>query len=253
MAEDRYTVVPFSTEKIMVADGAYLNRYVKLMQTYFELDIAPLRLKLKAARKNPKGTVSIVACLMYCYAQALDKYKESMALRGKGNKLYNFEEADAFFPIEVFNGERKMLWCKIIKGINKKSVYELEQEIKDAANLTKTIAKAERFFFKLPLWLRNVFYAYMMGTPLLRKFHCGNVYFSSLMHHGDGNTLAYSVASHFHTSGMLLGMYKHVANTDGTTSNILGIALSLDHVISDGQTMVKLVTEFVHQVDNFSL
>ena len=144
MAEDRYTVVPFSTEKIMVADGAYLNRYVKLMQTYFELDIAPLRLKLKAARKNPKGTVSIVACLMYCYAQALDKYKESMALRGKGNKLYNFEEADAFFPIEVFNGERKMLWCKIIKGINKKSVYELEQEIKDAANLTNTIAKIGR-------------------------------------------------------------------------------------------------------------
>jgi|GEM_PF-5549271 len=254
MVDKKYTVEPFSVEKIMAADGAFLNKHVKLMQCLFEIDIAPMRKEIREVRQRTKKNVSILACLLYCYGKALDKNKESLALKGKGKKLFRFENADAFFPIEIKQDDKKLLWCKIIRGINNKTVFELEEEIKDAASITKQLTKAERIFFNMPDFVRNWFYNYMMRTPLLRKQHGGNVYFSSSIHSGNGRILAYGIPSHFHTTGMFIGMFRELTNNDTEyKANILGITLSLDHIIGDGYLLAKLFREFVYQVENFTI
>ncbi len=253
MAEDRYTVVPFSTEKIMSADGSLLNKYVELINCLFEVDITAIRQKVKEARNQHKQELSVLACLLYCYGQTLHKFKESYALRGNGNKLFLFEEADAFFPVDIRIGEEKLLWCKIIKGINVKSAYELEQEIRAAKAMTKEITKAEKIFFSLPYFVRKWYYNYMMGNPLVRKGYGGNVYFTSMIHRGNGDSLLKIVPQHFHTTGMFVGTYKQITNSDGKEASILGITLSLDHIISDADLLAKLAREFVNQVDHFTL
>ena len=253
MAEKKYTVEPFSVEKIMSADGALLNKYVELINCLFEVDITEIRQKVKEARSQNKQELSVLACLLYCYGQTLHKFKESYALRGKGNKLYFFDEADAFFPVDIRIGDKKLLWCKIIKGINLKSPYELEQDIRAAKAMTKTITKAEKIFFAMPFFVRNWYYNYMMGNPLVRKGYGGNVYFTSMIHRGNADFLLKIVPQHFHTTGMFVGTYKQQTDNNGIEKSILGITLSLDHIISDADLLAKLAREFVNQVDNFKL
>ena len=255
MAEKKYTVEPFSVEKIMAADGAKFNKYVKLMHGCFEIDITHIRQQTKTLKQQSKTNISILACLFYCYAKTLDKYKDAIALRGKGNKLFRFEEADAFFPFEITQGDKKFLWHKVIRGINKKTVYELEEALRSLATVKKEVTPAERFFFKLPEFVRDWFYNYMMNNPLLRKDYGGNVYFSSTIHSGNTRVLSFGIPSHFHTTGMFIGTFKEVKgdNTDSPTKNMLGITLSLDHIIGDGPLLARLIREFVFQVENFTL
>ncbi|MFP5039787.1 hypothetical protein [Parasediminibacterium sp. JCM 36343] len=254
MAEKKYTVEPFSVEKTMAADGALFNKHVKLMHGLFEIDISGIREQVKTAKKQQKEPVSVLACLFYCYARTLDKYREAFALRGRGNKLYRFEEADAFFPFEITQGNKKMLWHKVVRGINKKTVYELEAALKSLTLIKKEISPAEKFFFKLPQFVRNWFYNYMMRRPLLRKDYGGNVYFSSTIHSGNTRVLSFGVPSHFHTTGMFIGTFKEAPNNAGNPNgSMVGITLSLDHIISDGPMLARLIREFTFQVEHFVL
>lgn len=256
MADKNYSVVPFPVEKIMSADGAIFNRYVELLNSVLEIDIEPLRQKVKQARQSGKGNVSVLACLLYCYGKALNKHKESFSLRGKGNKWFWFDDADAFFPVIIPNeDEEKFLFCKIIKSINKKTVYELEEDIRNAPNFKKTITPAERFFFRLPDWIKKLYYDYMFRNPLIRKQHGGNVYFTSRMHSSNGKNFSYIIPKHFHTTGMFVGTYKEVENAQSPfgKSCLLGITLSVDHIIGDGGLISKLTKEFLFQLDNITL
>ena len=253
MAEKKHTVEPFSVEKIMAADGAAFNRHVKLMHGCFEIDIAHIRQQTRTLKLQSKVNISVLACLFYCYAQTLNKYKESFALRGKGNKLFRFEEADAFFPFEIQDGDKKFLWHKVIRGINKKTVFQLEEDLRSLASVRKTITPAEKFFFRLPEFMRNWFYNYMMRNPLVRNDYGGNVYFSSTIHSGNTRVLSFGIPSHFHTTGMFIGTFKDVDNGKENKGSMLGITLSLDHIIGDGPLLARLIREFVFQVENFTL
>ncbi len=256
MADKKYTVEPFSVEKIMAADGAMFNKYVKLMHSCFEIDITDLKQKIKTAKQEGKGSVSVLACLFYCYARTLDRHREVLALRGKGNKLFKFEEADAFFPFEIKQDGKKILWHKVIRAINKKTIFELEDDLKSLASVRKEVTPAERFFFKLPWFIRNWFYNILMNNPRMRKDYGGNVYFSSTIHSTTkNNNFAYGIPSHFHTTGMFIGTYKVINNENGlnTKSYLLGVTLSLDHIISDGPMLAKLIRDFVYQLENFTI
>ncbi len=255
MKERNYSISPFTIEMKMAADGAYMNKYVRLMNTFFELDITQLRQSVKKAKREKGLSVSVLACLMYGYARALDKNKETLAMRGRGSKLYAFEDADLFFPVRIKTTDNKrLLWCKIIRAANRKTVQELDEAIKQATTMTKKITQAERIFFKLPNRIRYWFYDYMMGNPLMRKANGGNVYFSSLMQAGIGN-LWYGIPSHFHSTGMFIGMYKEVADTPDSTEkrSILGVSCSLDHVISDGATLAKIYKDFASEINQLVL
>jgi len=253
MADKKYTIEPFSIEKIMAAEGAKLNKYVKLMHGCFEIDIAHIRQQTKTLKQQSKVSVSVLACLFYCYGKALDKYKDGFSMRGRGNKLFRFEEADAFFPFELQQEDRRFLWQKVIRGINKKTVYELEEALKSLATLKKEITSTEKIFFKLPQFIRNWSYYLLMTNPLLRKDNVGNVYFSSTIHSGNTKVLSYGIPSHFHSSGMFIGTFKEETSADDKQSSMVGITLSLDHIIGDGPLLARLIREFVFQVENFKL
>ena len=253
MGVKKYRVEKFTLEKVMAADGAMLGKHVELMQCLFEIDIAPLRQKIKQARQEKKATVSLVACLLYCYSRALHKNPDTFSFRSSGNKLYFFDEADAFFPVEINQDGRKFLWYKIIRAINTKTVFQLEDDIRSTFTMTKTLNLAEKIFFPLPYWLKNICYNFVMGNPLVRKMHGGNVYFSSAIHSGNGRSATYGIPSHFHTSGMFIGMYREETKPDGTKANILAITLSLDHIIGDGFMLAKLYRAFLAEVENFEI
>lgn len=249
-----HTVIPFSIEKKLAADGADFNKHVRLMNSLMEVDVSNIRAQTTKSVSPGKKKISMLACLLYCYGQTLKKNPEALAMKSSGNKLFLFDDADAFFPFEIKKeGGGKMLWHKVIRSIDNKSPLELEEEIRAMAGMTKKITQAEKFFFAFPKWARNIFYAIMMGSPILRKQQAGNVYFSSTIH-SSCNMLAYGVPAHFHTTGLFVGTYKYKPEDGGGKgATLLPITLSLDHTIGDGPLLAKLCREFKYQVDHFTL
>lgn len=255
MIEKGYTIKDFPIDKKITADGASLNRYVNLMHVFFQVDIAHIRKQIRISKKEGKRSISITACLLYCFTQTLDKNKETFALVGKRNKYYQFDEANVFFPFAFQQEGKTLTWYKIVKRANKKSLLELEDDLQKIRKSKKTFTYAERLFMNFPAIVRRLFYRRMMRTPLIRKEEFGNVYFSSTMHLGNSKNMMYGLPAHFHSVGMFVGTFKDEKNRDleKPNSSILAITLSLDHLISDGSTLTKLYKEFIDQVENFSL
>jgi hypothetical protein len=255
MAEKKYTIQELPIEKKIVAEIAALNRHVNLMHSHFIVDITEMRKQMKVYKQETKISLSILTCLLYCFARTLDKYKESTVLLGKGNKLFTFDEIDVFFPFELRQEDKKFIWYKIMRRVNKKSIVELQNDIKSLTTMKKEFTRFERFFMAMPLFIRNWLYDITMRNPLHRKSYYGNVYFSSTIHNSNKRLLAYGMPTPFHSAGMFVGTYINVTNpTNGTpNTNLLAMTISLDHHISDGPMLGHLVTDFFDQVEKFRL
>jgi hypothetical protein len=255
MSDKKFTVKDFPIEKKIVADIAAFNKYVNLMHGLFQIDIAHIRQQIKIAKREQNLNVSILACLLYCFAQALDKHKAALAMVGRRSKYYLFEDADVFFPFELQQDGEKIIWYKIIRRVNKKSILELEEDLKKMLQMKKTFTKAERLFMCFPGFLRRLFYHRTMRNPLIRKDYVGNVYFSSTIHSGNTRVISYGLPTHFHSVGMFIGTFIDVKSIEPQkyNANIVGATLSLDHLISDGPMLARLIREFVFQVENFKL
>lgn len=255
MAEKKYTVQKLPIEKKIVAEIAALNRHVNLMHSHFVVDITEMRKQMKAYKLTTKVSLSILTCLLYCFARTLDKYKDATVLLGNRNKLYLFDEIDVFFPFELRQEDKKFIWYKIIRSANKKTIVELQNDIKSLGAMKKSFSKVEHFFMAMPLFIRNWLYNITMRNPLYRKSHFGNVYFSSTIHNSNRKLFAYGVPTPFHSAGMFVGTYIDVTNaTNGqANTNLLAMSISLDHHISDGPMLGHLVTDFFDQVENFRL
>ena len=253
MTKKKYTVQQLPLEKKIVAEVAALNRHVNLMHSHFIVDITEMRKQMKVYKQTTKISLSILTCLLYCFARTLDKYKDSTVLLGKRNKLYSFEEVDVFFPFELRQEDRKFIWYKVMRRVNKKTILELQNDIKSLTTIKKSFTKFERFFMAMPLFIRNWLYNITMRNPVSRKMHFGNVYFSSTIHNSNRKLLAYGMPTPFHSAGMFVGTYIDVINpTNGqNNTNLLAITISLDHHISDGPMLGHLVTDFFDQVENF--
>ena len=255
MSKKKHFIKELSIEKKIVADIASFNKYVNLMHGLFQIDISDIRQQIKTAKRESNVSISILSCLLFCFARALDKHKDAFALLGKRDKLYQFDEADVFFPFELNQNGEKFLWYKIIRRVNKKTLLELEDDLKSLLQMTKTFTKYERFFMKFPGFIRRLFYYRTMTNPLIRKSHVGSVYFSSTLHSGNTRVISYGLPTHFHSVGMFLGTFMEVKNPiiGKPNANILGATLSLDHLISDGPMLARLIREFVFQVENFKI
>ncbi len=255
MSEKKFVIKELSIDKKIVADIARFNKYVNLMHGLFQIDISDIRQQIKVAKRESNVSVSILSCLLFCFARALDKNKDAFALLGKNNKLYQFDEADVFFPFELNQSGEKFIWYKIIKRVNKKTVIELENDLKSLLLMKKVFTKYERFFMKFPGFIRRLFYRRTMTNPLIRKSYVGSVYFSSTIHSGNTRVISYGLPTHFHSVGMFIGTFIDVKNPiiDKPSANILGVTLSLDHLISDGPMLARLIREFVFQVENFKI
>ena len=255
MSEKKYVIKELPIDKKIVADIASFNKYVNLMHGLFQIDIADIRQQIKIAKRESNISVSILSCLLFCFARALDKHKDAFALLGKRDKMYYLDEADVFFPFELNQNGEKIIWYKIIRRVNKKTLLELEEDLKSLQQMKKVFTKYERIFMKFPSFIRRLFYHRTMTNPLIRKSYVGSVYFSSTIHSGNTRVISYGLPTHFHSVGMFIGTFMDVKSSvpEKPNANILGATLSLDHLISDGPMLARLIREFVYQVENFKI
>lgn len=251
MPAKKYFTEKLKPVDIMVADSAYLSSKVNLIHALGKAEVTHIRQKLDAYREVHGHAPSMIAVCLYCYGQVLQEQKRLHALKSWRNLRYVFEDADAFFPYEIDVNGKKVVATKIIRALNKKSVFEIEAILGDVRTTSDVKTPSyQKLYIQLPKWIRHIGYSILMGLPLKRKDTFGSVYFGAVKKIISIESPTYAFANHFHSFGLLVvGPFVHPeTNTLHMTAHF-----SADHTISNGLGLTNAAVRFKYYLDNFKL
>lgn len=251
MPTKKYFTEKLKPVDIMVADSAYLGSKVNLIHALGKADVTHIKKMLDEYRAANGHGPSMIAVCLYCYGQVLQEQKRLHALKSWRNLRYVFEDADAFFPYEIEVNGKKVLASKIIRALNKKTVFEIEAILSDVRSTSDDgLPSYKKHFMKLPKWIRQIGYSILMSMPLQRKDIFGSVYFGAVKKHISIESPTYAFANHFHSFGLLVvGPFVHPeTNTLHMTAHF-----SADHTISNGLGLTNAAVRFKYFLDNFKL
>ena len=197
-----FTVHKVGLERRLVEDAFVLGQKIPFAHAVWELDVTDIRDKIREVRKKNKSPLSLTTFLLYAFAQTIHENKRLQATKNWRNRWVIFEDVDVFFPIEI---ENEVVLPKIIRKANKKSVFELENEINVAKQQKKVpLDTVKRIFLRYPKFLRHCIYKMVMRLPFYRIDTFGLAYFTSL-NNPAVLTKGFGIPVLFHPVGMCVG------------------------------------------------
>ena len=249
MKTEKYKEIPFSIERKMTEDATRIGMKIPFIHSCWEVDVHDIRIKIRKIRKEQKSTLSLSTYLMYCFVFTINANKNLHGMKSWKNTIFQFEDIDVLFPIELQN---KVLSPKIIRSANRKSIFELEDEIQQTrAKQDSKIDFYRRCFLRLPRVFRDFYYHQLvMKNPKLRKDSLGTVYFTS----GNINstTKAHGIPIPMHSIGMFLGSTENKLvefNGEIVKRNHVAITNSADHRIVDGAVLARFMVELKRNIE----
>jgi hypothetical protein len=116
----------------------------------------------EAIRRHKAQTgdaLSFSAFILACLGQAIDADKQMHAYRSGRNQLIIFDEVDVNMLFEVEVAGKKTIRPHILRGVNKKSVGELHEEIRafQKQHQSSQESKFIDWFVRLPAVFRRSF------------------------------------------------------------------------------------------------
>jgi pyruvate dehydrogenase E2 component (dihydrolipoamide acetyltransferase) len=246
----KYSVYPQTLERKLVEDACAIGQKIPFAHAVWELDVTDIRNKIREIRKINKSPLSLTTFLLYAFVQTVNDNKRLQATKNWRNQWVVFEDIDVFFPVEI---ENEVVLPKIIRKANKKSIFELENEI----NLAKTQKKVpldltKRIFLYYPKFLRHFIYKLVMRLPFYRKDTFGLAYFTSLNNPavlGKG----FGIPVLFHPVGMCIGFTENrevIINGEVKVRKIVSITNSVDHNITDGVVFARFCMDLKLNIDS---
>lgn len=241
---DAYTVTPFPRSRLLMVDGGRMGVKRHTIHGLVEFDVTLARTAMRRYKAQTGETLSFLAFFLSCLGKALELNKQVHAYRSWRNQLFIFEEVDvnALFEVEVDG--RKTIRPHILRGVNKKSLQQLHQEIRtfQQGHHESQEASFIDWFIRLPGFVRRLFLWFLFKQPRLIKEYYGTVLVSSLGMFGAGGGWGIPVPNH--TLQLTLG---GIARKPGVIDDrieireYLSVTISFDHDIVDGAPAARFV------------
>ena len=127
-----YSKMDFPANRNTVVDLLAEGMMRHIVHAIIEVDVTEPREFLAKIKATKGETLSFTAFLLHCLGKAVDENKIMHAYRSGRHQLVLFNDVDAATIIEREVESRKLPISHIIRSINKKSVKELHDEIRDA-------------------------------------------------------------------------------------------------------------------------
>jgi pyruvate/2-oxoglutarate dehydrogenase complex dihydrolipoamide acyltransferase (E2) component len=245
-----YSVHKVGLERRLVEDACALGQKIPFAHAVWELDVTDIRDKIREIRKKNKSPLSLTTFLLYAFVQTIHENKRLQATKNWRNRWVVFEDIDVFFPIEI---ENKVVLPKIIRKANKKSIFEIENEINLAKQQKKVpLDTVKRIFLRCPKFIRHFIYKMVMRLPFYRKDTFGLAYFTSINNSivfGKG----FGIPVLFHPVGMFIGFTENKqVMMDGEIKirKVVSITNSVDHTITDGSVFTRFCVDLKFKIDD---
>lgn len=241
---NRHTTLPYPRQRLLMIDGGKLGLQKHTVHGLIELDITRSREAIKRYRAQTGEGLSFSAFFLTCLGKAIEEDKSMHAYRDWRNRLITFDEVDVNMLFEVEVDGEKTIRPHILRGVNKRSLLEIHQEIR-AFQQIHQISRESKFidwFVRLPGFIRRSFLWVLFKNPMMIKEYYGTVLVTSLGMYGMGSGWGIPVPNH--TLQLTLG---GIGKKPGIVDDRIeireyqSVTVSFDHDIVDGAPAARFM------------
>ncbi|HSB03538.1 MAG TPA: 2-oxo acid dehydrogenase subunit E2 [Anaerolineales bacterium] len=239
-----YTVLPYPRNRLLMVDGGRMGLQKHTVHGLVEFDITRAREILRQHRLQTGEALSFSAFFLACLGKAIDLDKQMHAYRSWRNQLFIFDEVDVNMLFEVEVDGKKTIRPHILRGVNKKRVREIHDEIRAFQNEHESSGESKfiEWFVRLPGFLRRLFLWVLFKNPHLIKNYYGTVLVTSIGMFGTGSGWGIPVPNH--TLQLTLGGIGEkpgVVDHHVEVRKYLSVTISFDHDVIDGAPAARFI------------
>ncbi len=169
------------------------------------------------------------------------------AYRNWRNQLILFEDVDVNMLFEVVVDGEKTIRPHILRGVNRKRVREIHDEIRAFQNQHQSSQESKfiDWFVRLPGFMRRLFLWALFKNPHMLKQYYGTVMVSSVGMFGTGNGWGIPVPNHsLQLTLGGIGEKPGVVDQRIEVRQYLSVTISFDHDVIDGAPVAR----FLHRL-----
>ena len=243
-SHETYIAVPYPRSRQLMADGGRLGRQKHTIHGLVEFDVTAARTILRRQKAERGEALSFSAFILGCLGKALDADKQLHAYRDWRNQLILFDEVDVNMLFEVEVDGKKMIRPHILRGVNKKSVRELHQEIRafQHEHQSSEESKFIDWFVRLPGFARRAFLWALFKNPQRLKQYYGTVLVTSIGLFGTGGGWGIPVPNHsLQLTLGGIGAKPGVVEGRIEVREYLSVTISFDHDVIDGAPAARFL------------
>ena len=236
-----------------MADGGRMGLLKHTVHGLAEFDITQAREAILIHKAHKGEALSFSAFFLACLGKAIDLDKQMHAYRSWRNQLIIFDEVDVNMLFEVEVDGKKTIRPHIIRGVNKKSIREIHEEIREfqSQHQSSQESKFIDWFVRLPGFVRRLFLWVLFKNPRLIKEYYGTVLVSSVGMFGKGSGWGIPVPNH--SLQLTLGGIEEkpgVVNHRIEVRKYMSVTISFDHDVIDGAPAARFMQRLKKLVEN---
>ena len=236
-----------------MADGGRMGLKKHTVHGLVEFDITHAREAIHRHRAQTGEALSFSAFILACLGKTIEMNKHMHAYRDWRNQLVLFDEVDVNMLFEVEVDGKKTIRPHILRGVNRKSVRQIHEEIRafQKGHESSGEAKFIKWFVRLPGFIRRAFLWVLFKNPRLVKQYYGTVLVTSIGMFGTGSGWGIPVPNH--TLQLTLG---GIAEKPGVVDHkieirkYMSVTVSFDHDIVDGAPAARFIQRLKELIES---
>lgn len=255
-----YNIKTFPASRIGTFDIGAISKMKHHIKALFELDVTNARSLIKAQKKL-KQRISFNAWLIKCISTVVEACPELHGIRKGKNKIVLYDDVDISIMIEREVEGAKVPLPYIIRKANKKSITDIQAEIRSAQSQTindkgdyvlgeKKNEFIMKLYYYMPSFIRRAIWKHIINSPSLTKKNMGTVIITSVGMAGKINgwvlptsvhPLAFAVGSIIKKPGVVDGKIE--------VREYLYMTVSVDHDVIDGAPAVRALARLTNLIE----
>jgi pyruvate/2-oxoglutarate dehydrogenase complex dihydrolipoamide acyltransferase (E2) component len=242
-----HTAEPYPRIRLLMTDGGRMGLLKHTVHGLVEFDISCARESIRQHKAQTGEALSFSAFFLACLGKAIDLDKQMHASRNWRNQLIIFDEVDVNMLFEVEVDGKKTIRPHIMRGVNKKSIREIHDEIRafQSQHQSSQESKFIDRFVRLPGFIRRLFLWALFKNPHFTKEYYGTVLVSSLGMFGTGSGWGIPVPNHsLQLTLGGIGEKPGVVDHRIEVRKYMSVTVSFDHDVIDGAPAAR----FMHRL-----
>jgi len=254
-----YQVIDFPPERRAMPAFLELKSGRHVMYALLEADVTLARKSIEENKAQTGEQLSFTGYMAYCLARAVDENKTVQAYKKGSKQLIVFDDVDVGIMIERKQGETPVLTGYVVRAANRKTVWEIHQEIRLAQlepvppnnGMPAWFRSALLLPWPLSALFKVLFHMIMLRNPTIVTSMGGTVGISSVGMFGKGHA-GWGIASGSHVLDLIVGgTARRLAEIEGRIESRerLSLTIIFDHDVIDGGPAARFTRRLVELIE----
>jgi pyruvate/2-oxoglutarate dehydrogenase complex dihydrolipoamide acyltransferase (E2) component len=253
-----YQIKPFPLSRRVIIDSGRKAKRKRTITALVEVDVTEARRIIHAHKEKTGEALSFTAFILACLGKAIDHNKYLHARRDIWGRLILFDDVDCTTMIEIELQEQKFPLAHIVRGINRRDVCSIHDEIRRVQTDPKSSEGLQGntwalgAFLLLPAFIRDFFYTILLRSPQVFKQRVGTVMVTAVGMFGSGSGWGILPGSIYTTDVLIGGIAEKPGIVDGqiVRREFLSLTIGFDHDIVDGAPAARFVNRLKNLIES---